>query len=201
MGCTPFMASFIDTINDIIWYPEWTNGTDFRLFLIKTNLTNPPGKIRVWPWELKLPLRSWNSALDEHHLHQHSTYVCSWYIYIILCYYIYNYIYFYLYTYLLGYLHADLALSSVLCVCGKRNLLPVPPRLVPLKVGDGRCMVVPAGSVGVWPVWPPGGLAPPSIQPPSIAWLGFHHGASLTSSQAQGSFHWELEAETRQGMW
>ena len=123
------------------------------------------------------------------------------YIYIILCYYIYNYIYFYLYTYLLRYLHADLALSSVLCVCGKRNLLPVPPRLVPLKVGDGRCMVVPAGSVGVWPVWPPGGLAPPSIQPPSIAWLGFHHGASLTSSQAQGSFHWELEAETRQGMW
>ena len=46
-----------------------------------------------------------------------------------------------------------------MCVCGRRNLIVMPPGLVlfsgckkvHLQLEDGR-LVVPAGSVGAWPV-------------------------------------------------
>jgi hypothetical protein len=96
-------------------------------------------------------------------------------IYIIIYYYyIYNYIY--IFNYLFIYLFASVFAHwlgfefGFVCMWEKESPSCAPTvgtviewlsKEVQLKVGDGRCMVVPAGSVGAWP---PGGLAPPSIQ-------------------------------------
>jgi hypothetical protein len=136
---------------------------------------------------------------------------CSWYIYIIIYYYyIYNYIYIYLFIYLL--ICFGICTLTWLWV---RFCVYVGKGISFLCPHGWYChrVVVKRGTVesGGWSMhgcacWFGGGMAAWRFgttihSARSIAWLGFHHGAWLTSSQAQGSFHWELEAETCGCFW